>query len=250
MTKEAPSKIPQEPAKKWLADIFYTLGLATFVFAGVVGAEFLVGYLANLILPRNILSSPLTNALASLVAYLIAIMLIIWLPPKIFKKIKKPSRERLGIMGLPTWTDIGLSPVGYIVAIVIAMGITAIFNNFPWFNGNETQELGFSIYMMGWERGIAFLALVIIAPLAEELIFRGWLYGHLRIKIPKTIAIIVTSLVFAVVHMQWNVGITVFAMSIVNCVLREITGTIYAGTLVHMINNGVAFYLVYIAVIA
>ena len=87
----------------------------------------------------------------------------------------------------------------------------------------------------------------VIAPIMEEIIFRGFLYGKLRVRIPKWVAIFVTSLVFGLVHLQWNVGISVFAMSIVTCTLREITGTIYAGMLVHIINNAVAFYLVYVA---
>ena len=100
--------------------------------------------------------------------------------------------------------------------------------------------------MFGLERGLAFITLVVIAPIIEEIIFRGWLYGKLRIIIPKWLAILITSLLFGLIHMQWNVGISVFAMSIVTCTLREITGTIYSGILVHMINNGVAFCLVYI----
>ena len=58
------------------------------------------------------------------------------------------------------------------------------------------------------------------------------------------------SILFGVVHMQWNVGVNVFAMSVVLCGLREITGTIYSGILVHMIKNGLAFYYLYILGIA
>ena len=90
------------------------------------------------------------------------------------------------------------------------------------------------------------MALVIIAPIMEELLFRGWLYGKLRLKIPKVAAIVTTSLLFGLVHMQWNVGVNVFAMSVVLCALREVTGTIYAGILTHMIKNGVAFYLLFV----
>ena len=60
------------------------------------------------------------------------------------------------------------------------------------------------------------------------------------------ISIFLVSLLFGIVHLQWNVGVNVFAMSIVLCGLREITGTVYAGILTHMIKNGVAFYLLYI----
>lgn len=184
--------------------------------------------------------------LISILSYAIAIILLIWLPPKIFKKIKPASRESLGLSGLPTWTDIGLSPVGYVVSILLAMGLTAVFNLFPWFNANEAQNLGYSPYMIGGERVVAFILLVVIAPIAEEIVFRGFLYGKLRVAAPKWLAILIISFLFGLIHFQWNVGISVFAMSVVSCTLREITGTIYAGTLVHMINNGVAFFLVYV----
>ena len=101
---------------------------------------------------------------------------------------------------------------------------------------------------------VAFIILVVVAPVAEELIFRGWLYGKLRPMLSAkmsdaasmTISIFLVSLLFGIVHMQWNVGVNVFAMSIVLCGLREITGTIYAGILMHMVKNGVAFWLLYI----
>ena len=183
----------------------------------------------------------------TILSYVIAMILLIWLPPKIFKKkIPPASRESLGLSGLPTWTDIGLAPVGYVISILIAMGITAVFNFFPWFNATEAQDLGYDKFMMGPERTMAFILLVVVAPIAEEIIFRGFLYGKLRVAAPKWLAILIISLLFGIIHWQWNAGISVFAMSVVACSLREITGTIYAGTLVHMLSNGVAFFLVYV----
>lgn len=223
------------------------VGLSAFVFAVVVGVQFLLALPLAWWAPKDVLNSPILNASFSIISYLLAILLIIWLPPKIFKKkIAPSSRESLGLSGLPTWTDIGLSPVGYVASILIAMGITALFNLIPWFNANEAQNLGYSPYMMGFERMAAFILLVVIAPIAEEIVFRGFLYGKLRIMVPKWVAVLVTSLLFGLVHLQWNVGIAVFSMSIITCSLREVTGTIYAGMLVHMINNGVAFFLVYV----
>ena len=224
------------------------VGLLAFVFVVVVGVQLLLVLPLGYLLPKEVLKSPITTTLFSIVSYLLAILILIWLPPRIFKnKIKKSSRASLGLTGLPTWTDIGLAPIGYAASILIAMGLTAIFNLIPWFNASEAQDLGYSPYMMGLERGLAFTLLAIIAPIAEEIVFRGFLYGKLRIMVPKWLAILLASLIFGLVHLQWNVGITVFAMSIVTCTLREITGTIYAGMLVHIINNGIAFYLVYIA---
>ena len=118
----------------------------------------------------------------------------------------------------------------------------------------EAQSVGFSLYVTGVERMITFVVLVVIAPIFEEIIFRGWLYGKLRglfsEKMPEIAGIIVAnflvSLLFGIVHLQWNVGVNVFALSVVLCALREVTGTIYAGILTHMVKNGVAFYLLYV----
>lgn len=242
---EAPSKIPQKQGWKVVFGVILLAGWTALV---LIGTEFLIGFLLGRILPVEVLTSPLGSASFSIISYLLAAFLIIWAPGKIPKvrDFVKSTRERLGLKGLPTWTDIGLAPVGYIVTIVLTMGLTAIFSSFSWFDANEAQSLGYSFYMQGWERGIAFLELAVIAPIVEELIFRGWLYGNLRLRIPKIWAILVVSIIFGLIHMQWNVGITVFVMSVVACGLREITGSIYAGTLLHMINNGVAFYLVYV----
>ena len=60
------------------------------------------------------------------------------------------------------------------------------------------------------------------------------------------ISILLVSLLFGIVHLQWNVGVNVFAMSIVMCLMREITGTIHAGILMHMLKNGIAFYLLFV----
>ena len=107
--------------------------------------------------------------------------------------------------------------------------------------------------MSGGDRVLAFLTLVVVAPIAEEIVFRGWLYGKMREKIASeysnkvsmVVSILLVSLLFGAVHGQWNVGVNVFAMSVVLCGLREITGTIYAGILLHMLKNGVAFWMLY-----
>jgi len=53
--------------------------------------------------------------------------------------------------------------------------------------------------------------------------------------------------VFAVAHFSWNVGVDVFALSIVLCSLRIMTKTIWAPILVHMIKNGIAFFILFIS---
>lgn len=231
--------------KNWQRTTCVVLTMIVWVFCSVVASQFLFGFLMVRLLGVEALNQPVWNGVYSALSYALALALIILVPPKLKAKWRT-NREQLGLSGTPTWTDIGLAPVGFIVGTIFAIVLAWIFSLFSWFNAEEVQDVGFSIYMNGGEKVLAFFILVILAPIMEELIFRGWLYGKLRARLNMPVAIIITSLLFAVMHFQWNVGVNVFALSVVLCGLREITGTIYAGILTHMIKNGVAFYLLYV----
>lgn len=289
------------------------------VIAWTVGcillAQLLLALLFRFLIANFHLYSPVVQTIYSVLTYVIAGAIIIFLPSWLSKKRKKttrfataqetraksaktataqkPTRAGLGLTGWPTWTDLGLAPIGFIVYVILAALIGGLFTLFPWFNATEAQTLGFSQFAIGFDRILAFFTLVIAAPVAEELIFRGHLYDKLKsilIKNPaknsskphraqtnastveisaKTdaqtsartakagtknhtelvaiiIASLLTSLVFAALHGQWNVGVNVFVMSLILCAMREITGTIYAGIIMHMIKNAVAFIMVFV----
>lgn len=263
---KAPIKVPQTEVKRsFKKTIFIVALMLIWVFCSVVASQLVLGYLLLWILGPETLSQPVWSGIYSVTSYLIALLLIIFVPPKLNAewhltiKTKKrgtvtsggkaflpATREQLGLSGTPTWTDIGLSPIAFIISTLGAGLLVTLFEFFPWFNATESQETGFTPYMVGGERIIAFAVLVVVAPIVEEIIFRGWLYGKLRAKVSMPLSILLVSLLFALLHFQWNVGVNVFALSVVLCALREITGTIYAGILTHMIKNGVAFYLLYI----
>ena len=261
--KEARSNIPGK--QRWRT-AWWVLALSGWTVLAVIGSQMLVGRLMVLILGGAVdLGRPIWTAVYEVLSYGLALWLTLYVPTRVsatwslkLKTAKRSvrakaggqglrlSREELGLNGTPTWTDIGLAPIGFVAGTLLAMGITYVFGLMPWFDAGEAQNVGFSLYLSGWERGLAFLLLVVVAPVAEELIFRGWLYGKLRTRLAAPVAILVVSALFGLVHMQWNVGVNVFALSVVLCLMREVTGTVYAGILTHMIKNGVAFYLVFV----
>jgi len=250
--------------------IFSILAMSCWVVVSVIASQVLIGILLLLIIGDDKLEEPLWMTIYSALSYLVALALVIFVPPRVSaswqnhhkkrpnQKTIKPqiaSRTELGLKGWPTWTDIGLAPIGFIAQIILAMLLVAVFSLFPWFDAEQAQDVGFNVLNSGADRVIAFISLAVIAPIAEEIIFRGWLYGKLRRKLSGQvseiagiiISIFLVSLLFGIVHMQWNVGVNVFAASVVLCGLREFTGTIYSGILIHMVKNGVAFYLLYVA---
>ena len=244
----------------WLSWVGGVLFLVQYMV--VVVAILLIGHVENL--------SPavgmICNAIADVIAVILVVMTPKWLSkllnPRAQEVVKhRPLKERLiqiadevGIKDLPSWTDIGLAPASYIIYVLVSGALVSFFSTFPWFNINEAQDLGLNFFMSGPEKLISFFALVVVAPIAEEILFRGVLYGKLREiflgKMPEYLSvlfsILLVSLLFGFIHMQWNVGVDVFALSLVLCSLREITGTINAGILLHMMKNGIAFYLVYV----
>lgn len=229
------------------------LALLVWVFASVIAGQMIVGWPMKWIL-GDALGLPVWGAIYTALAYSASLALIVLVPMHLFKKWKV-SRKDLGFNSLPTWTDIGLAPVGFVAATLLAAVFVWIFSFFPWFDAEQVQNVGFSPLMTSpFDRVIAFFTLAIVAPIAEETIFRGWLYGLVRKKTATVMgniwSMIVSSLLvsflFGLVHFQWNVSVNVFAMSLVLCAMREITGTIYSGILMHMIKNGVAFWLLYI----
>lgn len=237
----------------------YVLLMVIWVFCAVTVAQITIELIMRLFLSAEQLRQPLWAGIELLLAYPLEVLMVVFVPPAVMakwgaragkKSAALATREQLGLNDLPTWTDIGLSPVGYIVSTLLAMGLTFIFNLMPWFNSVEEQvslkEAGFTAGMNSGEKLVAFVVLVILAPIVEEIIFRGWLYGKLRARMGMVTSILIVSVLFGVMHGQWNVGVNVFALSVVCCVLREITGTVYAGILTHMIKNGVAFYILYV----
>lgn len=224
----------------------FSIILCVWVYLTIIGAQFIVMYPMLWLAGKEFILSAVGETIYSVLVYTVAFALIVIIPALCFKKLKT-NREELGLIGLPTWTDIGLAPIAFVASLIIASALTATFSLiFPNFDMTQAQNVGFSNLAGSLDRIVAFFTLVILAPILEECIFRGWLYGKLRSIISAPIAILLVSLVFGIAHGQWNVGITTFAMSIIMCFLREITGTTYSGILMHMIKNGVAFYLLFL----
>lgn len=229
----------------WLRTAIWALGLAAWVGGTLFISQLLIAKLFVLILPEYLLANNVVNGIYSVVVYAVCMVLAIGLPWWVLKK--KTTRDELGLRGLPTWLDLLLAPVGLVVVMIVAGILTTIMVAIlPSVDWQQAQEVGFhGLYDFG-EHLLAFICLVIIAPVCEEIVFRGWLYGKLRVRLPAAPAMLIVSLLFGIMHGQWNVGVTVFAMSLGMCAMRELTGTIWSGVILHMIKNGIAFYALFV----
>lgn len=83
---------------------------------------------------------------------------------------------------------------------------------------------------------------VVMAPLTEELLFRGWLYTALRAKIGVIAGVLVTAVLFALAHWEKShlYALAVFPVGLALGFFRERTGSLMASMTFHAVYNGAA----------
>jgi membrane protease YdiL (CAAX protease family) len=219
--------------------ILFGLTLATLVIYAIL-------YVLNITgISLAQIDKTVLDATLAAVVYALTIVFVVGLP-QLFRRYV--TAKELGLGRLPSWMDILLAPAGFIVYFIISsLAVYIASQTFSGFDMNQVQDTGFQRLTQYYEYVLAFVTLIVVAPVAEEVLFRGFLYGKLRKRMPIWVAMLITSALFGFIHGQWNVGLDVFALSVVLCSLREITGGIWAGILLHMIKNSIAFFIIFIA---
>lgn len=90
---------------------------------------------------------------------------------------------------------------------------------------------------------LLWVALVVFAPVGEEIFFRGFLFkGILHSKLGRPGAVLLVSLVFAAIHLQYDLyGILlVFCTGLLLGYARVHTGSIYPTIVMHALMNLIA----------
>jgi membrane protease YdiL (CAAX protease family) len=86
--------------------------------------------------------------------------------------------------------------------------------------------------------------LAFIAPLAEELFFRGFVFGVLREKIGPVWGALATGIVFGLVHVAGSpietVGVLII-LGVLLCVVYQQTGSLLPCIGLHAVNNAISF---------
>lgn len=232
--------------------------LPLWTYGAFMLAQVLVGLVQELLLMLNVPLASINQAVyatvASVIVYVVSLVIVIGVPLAIWRR--KTTIKEIGVHDWPSWMDIALSVPAFIVYIICSGLFMAILTSLlPGIDLQQAQELPFSQSMLGgsWQYVLAFMTMVVLAPLAEEMLFRGYLYGKLRKTAPIWVSILVASLAFGLAHLwvggtalQWAVTIDTFVLSLMLCSLREYTGAIWAGVLLHAIKNGLAFYLLFV----
>jgi len=247
LNPEDQSNIQAKPPlgrKLLMAIILPAWVLVAFLFTQLVVSGVLSGLSAAGVSFAGINGAVLNSTIGALI-YLLSIGVVIGAPWLVIKS--RTTAREVGLHRLPSWFDIGITPLAFLGYLLFSALLLAFAQQFLTFiDFNQPQVTGFDQISLQYEYILAFITLVIVAPVAEEVLFRGYLLGKLRKYTATWLAVLITSLLFALVHFAWNVGIDVFALSVVLCLVTIWSKSLWPAILLHMLKNFVAFYFLFI----
>lgn len=214
----------------------------TYVYSAAVYLGGYGGFLAVLLLVRQILGPFTLPIWASLPALFVPFTLALLLP-LLLGQSRAQWRQAFGLhTGRGIIREMLAGLVGYLAGVpLMALGILLVIllTHLTGIKGSHpiVEELGGN----GWEIFLLFLMASGFAPITEELMFRGALFAHLRERFPWWISALAMGAIFALVHPQSWVALPVLAaIAIVFAGIREWRGSIIGSMTAHALHNGLA----------
>ncbi|OAT44896.1 putative inner membrane protein [Proteus hauseri ATCC 700826] len=199
--------------------VFHSL-ICVFAFIIYYFSPFIILFIPNV---KDFLQSNYSITLVTFLIYL-PFSLIIWFAYQ--KNIK------LMPLGSVHWRKL-IAPLLALIALIFING----------FLGTEEKEwIELTNNITGFAFFLFVLSIIFIAPITEEIIFRGFLlnagmwYGNTG----KWIAIITSSLLFSTIHTQYHSLSTftlIFIMGIIFCQVRISTHSLIAPIVLHSLYN-------------
>lgn len=129
-------------------------------------------------------------------------------------------------------------------AVGLSLAATCLVQLAPYIAPDDAREVlrgsGFH------DRPLAdFAGIVLITPLAEELVFRGLILDALRRAFPNWGAAAISGAAFGIMHGNILWGFMAFCMSLLYAWLRLQTNSLYAPVAAHAVSNLLAWIMYY-----
>ncbi len=149
----------------------------------------------------------------------------------------------LGWRPVSVWQTIRTVAAVLVGFIVMASSVIWLVSQLvPGFDANQEQINQFAGASTPADWILATLAMVVLPPILEESIFRGFAFTALAKRWGSVGGAVLSSALFALAHGQANVGVYTFVLGLLLCWLYRKFGSIVPGVLVHMSNNALAFW--------
>lgn len=153
---------------------------------------------------------------------------------------------RLGLSGPPTlrvWGQALAWGLGcYILTICINVIVVTFFIQEP-----QMQEVlqTLSAAPLLWQRILLVFAIVALAPLGEEILFRGFLYRAFAAKLGPFWGMALSGLLFGAAHLEWQVFPAFAVLGMVLAHLYRKSGDLWLCIATHTVFNAIGVFLLF-----
>ena len=245
--------------------LFFLFGMFTLQIIGTyIGSLAYYEQAQNLDIATLIKLGSNNGVVVAISVFITALLFTLFTLALVVLKIKTspnttPGRSALAHYWQNTWRFFGIKAINIkdIITTLVGMGIFMAVSEFILFVSNSSPMDFLDGLITDESLPLLMFAIAVVAPIYEELVFRGLIFGGLlhRHRAEQTpirlvgftiakstlMASLISSLLFTLVHLQYDLlGMTViFAMALLFCYIRVKYGLVMA-ILMHMVNNGVA----------
>ena len=221
-------------------------------FCGQVVVSFIVSFVLSMIISTKMVmesgtldmdayTENVTNALSGAMSYILIFSGILTiLAFFVVAKIRK--KKFLQTAQLNKFKGATVAPI-IIGGITFNFTISFLMNLVPFPESWIESYQSSSSEVLGGAGIVLWISAVIMAPLVEELTFRCFMYTRLKQAMPTWIAVIITSIVFGLVHGTIIWAIYTFVFSVVLIFIFERTKSLWASILFHMSFNFVGAFM-------
>ncbi|WP_169392874.1 MULTISPECIES: CPBP family intramembrane glutamic endopeptidase [Psychrobacter] len=180
-------------------------------------------------------SSDGTVVSASIIFSALILTLLIWL----ILRLKK--RSMLDYLAIKSFSaKVAIAMIGILLIFMIgSQALTYVLDKVPLEFVDPLFESVSSVWLL-------VAVMVVVAPIYEELVFRGLLWSAIaeQFEPPRgvVIASLITSIIFALIHLQYGIYemTTIVILALIFCLARIKSGSLLLPMLLHIINNGAA----------
>jgi membrane protease YdiL (CAAX protease family) len=218
----------------WIA-LFSVISIFVLLIVTTLAAHY---FLYPRVPAVDVAQFPLVTIVAQIVGYVVVLLFMMMV---------------VSWRGLPFWRSVRWTwpknPFAYLLGgIALSLGLQAVAHFLPMPKDLPMDKF-FQTERQAWVLAVFGTT---VAPLMEELFFRGFLYPALARRAGVTISVFVTALAFSLIHAPqlgraWGPVLVIFLVGLAFTIVRVVTKSVATGFLMHVAYNGTLSVLLYIA---
>jgi len=164
---------------------------------------------------------------------------------------KKPFKFMMISKSPLTWSQIGEVVVVYGLYFMTLLVATIVLSATSAVDVSQSQELGITAPQTFTSKLLVFSSLVVVVPIFEEILFRGFLFNKLKKYGGQIVSAIFVSVLFGIAHLEfgnlnWIAVVDTLIFSFFLIYISQKHKSLYSSILLHAMKNGIAFYVLFI----